>query len=244
MLDDSLKIECHYELRCLCGNVLDRGPRTTRCSSCITLKSRLRAQAPRVCVECGEPYTGVKRRYCTSFCRNTSNERDKQRRAGSVVITSKLCSACKVERPAFMFNFASDSIDHLSSHCRPCKATRHKTWRERAENRDAIRRGNLRRAYGISLEEYEQLLAYQGGACALCKRPASDFKKRLAVEHDHKTGAIRSLACFRCNKLMIGKLTLDDARRLIAYFEAPPADAFFNGKRLVPEKLKRRKRHR
>lgn len=55
----------------------------------------------------------------------------------------------------------------------------------------------LRLAYGIGIDEYEALFSKQGGTCAICKRPP--YKKRLSVDHCHKTGKIRGLLCFRCN---------------------------------------------
>ncbi len=60
------------------------------------------------------------------------------------------------------------------------------------------RDARLRRLYDISAEEYDKLLAYQGGGCALCgRRPV---RVRLAVDHDHKTGRVRGLLCMNCNR--------------------------------------------
>jgi len=58
------------------------------------------------------------------------------------------------------------------------------------------RRRRLKRKYGISLEEYERLLARQGGACAICRRTSD---RMLCVDHCHKTGRVRGLLCHKCN---------------------------------------------
>ena len=55
----------------------------------------------------------------------------------------------------------------------------------------------LRRKYGIGIERYEEMLAGQGGRCAICLcRPRT---RNLAVDHDHFTGSVRGLLCGRCN---------------------------------------------
>jgi hypothetical protein len=75
---------------------------------------------------------------------------------------------------------------------------------EELEQRRAIEceyawRRNLRR-YGLTPEEYERMLAAQGGRCAICRTgsPGKRFKK-FAVDHCHETGVIRGLLCHRCN---------------------------------------------
>lgn len=54
------------------------------------------------------------------------------------------------------------------------------------------------KAIGCTPELYNELLADQKGSCALCHKPNVKGKK-LAVDHDHKTGIIRGLLCNRCN---------------------------------------------
>lgn len=59
--------------------------------------------------------------------------------------------------------------------------------------------------YGITEVQYEELLKKQDFRCAICRREASVFNKRLAVEHSHKTKMIRGLACTYCNRYLIGR---------------------------------------
>lgn len=63
----------------------------------------------------------------------------------------------------------------------------------------AHRKSNLKRLYGITLEEYDELLLQQNGLCAICGRFWTQFKKPFVVDHDHNTGAVRSLLCPACN---------------------------------------------
>jgi hypothetical protein len=73
---------------------------------------------------------------------------------------------------------------------------------------------NLRHLYPTlgGLDGFNAMLAVQGGVCKICSRPPRDKKKRLHVDHCHKTGKIRGLLCLHCN-VMIGKAE-DDPKRL------------------------------
>lgn len=52
-------------------------------------------------------------------------------------------------------------------------------------------------SHGLTLQDYQQMLDAQNGVCAICGREPG--KNKLAIDHDHKTGIIRGLLCFRCN---------------------------------------------
>ncbi|MGD9724853.1 MAG: endonuclease domain-containing protein [Nitrospiraceae bacterium] len=55
----------------------------------------------------------------------------------------------------------------------------------------------LKRRYGLTVEELEQIRTQQQNKCAICKA-----EKPLAVEHDHKTKRVRGLVCTGCNTLI------------------------------------------
>lgn len=72
---------------------------------------------------------------------------------------------------------------------------------------------HLQKTYGITLDEYYQMLDEQDGTCAICDAlPPTGRKKYLAVDHDHQTGKVRGLLCDNCNRA-IGLLK-DDAEVL------------------------------
>ena len=53
---------------------------------------------------------------------------------------------------------------------------------------------------GVTPDEYARMLAAQDGHCALC--PNTPKTRRLSVDHDHRTGAVRGLLCYRCNRAL------------------------------------------
>lgn len=60
------------------------------------------------------------------------------------------------------------------------------------------RNRSLKKAYGISNEDYKKILTYQKSVCAICLVPPK-ASKYLHIDHDHSTGRIRGLLCHQCN---------------------------------------------
>lgn len=89
-------------------------------------------------------------------------------------------------------------------------------WASRSP--EARRDAYLQRTYGITAGEYDELLAAQGGGCAICGGIDPGNSTRCAevlhVDHDHVTGVIRGLLCGPCNRAL-GQAG-DDPDRLLA----------------------------
>lgn len=139
----------------------------------------------------------------------------------------KRCSKCHEFKPLTDFYRAPRTRDGHRGDCIACNlasnAERHrrdpqpardrvKRWRlenedRYAKNRAAFaasggkrladRKSHLKRKFGLTLEQYNAMLARQRGCCAICRRPPRNIA--LHVDHDHVTGAIRGLLCFQCN---------------------------------------------
>jgi len=73
-------------------------------------------------------------------------------------------------------------------------------YRRERYDRDAHRGYRLKGKYGLTPDEYDELLAAQGGVCAICAGPPDGRWPRYAVDHDHETGEVRGLLCTRCNR--------------------------------------------
>lgn len=79
----------------------------------------------------------------------------------------------------------------------------------------------LKRKYGIGLEEYNKLLASQGGKCLFCDKPPETGTKSLAVDHDHETGKVRGLLCESHNRgLGMFHDNINELERAILYLKS------------------------
>ncbi len=140
----------------------------------------------------------------------------------------KRCKVCGETKPLTEFYKAAGSADGYRDDCKVCNLARKKQWyaanREtviakvkawQQENKDHLnayrreyrkgreaeaREGHLKRKFGLTQADYDELLARQGGGCRICgKRPG---KISLHVDHDHETGEIRGLLCVGCNNAL------------------------------------------
>jgi hypothetical protein len=81
---------------------------------------------------------------------------------------------------------------------------------------NSMRKFFYKRDYNITIEEYNEMFDDQKGCCKICGRHQSEFKQRLCVDHDHKTGKIRGLLCHTCNRFL-GYID-DNINNIINYF--------------------------
>jgi hypothetical protein len=65
--------------------------------------------------------------------------------------------------------------------------------------KDRKLRSHLEKKYGLTLEQYNDMVAEQDNKCYLCGEEPSDIYGRLVVDHCHTTGKVRSLLCRMCN---------------------------------------------
>ena len=164
----------------------------------------------------------------------------------------KRCTKCGVEQPLENFYRAAETKDGLRGDCKACFAARAKAryavtrerdiervkkWQRdnrerhlanlrarhaRPEVKRHERDMHLRRSYGMTIEEYEEILASQGGVCAICEKPPrSDIS--LHVDHDHASGRRRGLLCFSCNNALGN--SGEDVERLLAFVDYLTAHA-------------------
>lgn len=84
--------------------------------------------------------------------------------------------------------------------------------KKREKNPEGWRKWQLKKNFGITIEQYDLLLAKQNSVCAICGRLESvivkGIRRRLTVDHDHNTGKVRGLLCLGCN-ISIGRFNDD-----------------------------------
>jgi hypothetical protein len=135
---------------------------------------------------------------------------------------AKLCRRCKRVLPiAQFYRNKTKPLPHLGA-CRECVNAEYK--RHRAAHPERFRRyertQNLKRKYGITIKQFEAMLAAQGGTCAVCAGPPLGKGNQYHVDHDHRTGRIRGILCHKCN-VALGLVSDSPLhlRALIAYLE-------------------------
>ncbi len=118
---------------------------------------------------------------------------------------TKVCSLCKEELPieAFKLRVLSKPEQGHKSACHLCALKRRRDIYHETKFPDSQRERNLKKDFGISVSDYEEMLAKQNYSCKICGVSAEEEKlrtsKRLAVDHCHTTGRVRGLLCRKCN---------------------------------------------
>jgi Recombination endonuclease VII len=105
---------------------------------------------------------------------------------------TKRCRDCGERKPLDEFPRNKNSSDGRRTYCKPCHNARGRETLERLYGNS--RHYHLKRRYGISAKEFDELVATQGGGCAICGKEEPEH-----VDHDHLTGEVRGVLCFNCN---------------------------------------------
>jgi hypothetical protein len=110
--------------------------------------------------------------------------------------TTKVCPRCKSEKDIDGFRLRPSGTPH--SWCIQCQnewQKEHRKGRER-EKKDY----QLQYSYGITIDDYEDMLKSQDYKCEICGDVFGDGQYNgPCVDHDHSTGAVRGLLCHACN---------------------------------------------
>lgn len=137
----------------------------------------------------------------------------------------KKCTKCKVTKPLEKYGVDKTTKDGYRYSCKDCYNKQQREYaknnkekiRERnarkKESRKAYyqseqgikssRNSHLKRNFGITLDEYENLSKKQNHVCKICGGKETQYRNRvLSVDHNHTTGEIRGLLCSNCNRAL------------------------------------------
>ena len=112
----------------------------------------------------------------------------------------KTCMTCNAEKYLTEYYVRNKKTGVRHSECKICTSERVKNRHK--ENPERTRNNDLKRNYGITLDEHTKMFETQNGTCAICKKEGDGRWKKLCVDHDHKTGKVRQLLCRRCNMVL------------------------------------------
>ena len=108
----------------------------------------------------------------------------------------KKCHKCGETKPRSEFAKATRLPDGLQAACKKCKNAYYKN------NYDKWRESDIKRRYGLSIEEYNKLKAEQNSCCFICGKSEKDNNRSLAIDHCHSTNKVRKLLCDTCNRVL------------------------------------------
>jgi hypothetical protein len=143
----------------------------------------------------------LKARCCSRECGITYQNRKRTvEKIVRIAAERRMCEACGEPIPPERHG----AVKFCSWECK--HRTHNAYYRERY-------RGRIRETlYGLTEDQYNDLLRAQGGTCAICRR--NDWPGRHhspCVDHDHTTGVVRGLLCDSCNQ-GLGRFGDDPAR--------------------------------
>lgn len=140
---------------------------------------------------------------------------------------SKRCYRCDKVKDYSKFSKNRTRPDGYTKECKECRSEMGKTNKRKKfyflpDHQTALKmmliEDNSQGTQKIDLAAlYKSILERQNGVCAICGQYETSRNqhtiKRLAIDHDHVTGAFRGLLCTRCN-LAIGQFD-DDPQLLL-----------------------------
>lgn len=122
---------------------------------------------------------------------------------------TRLCTKCGVNR----------QLKSFKPNGRVCLLCQKKGRKKTA------RSAHVKNTYGLTPEDHAELLAFQGGGCAIC----GGTRAVLDVDHDHSKDhlgayAVRGLLCAQHNRRLLTAAKNDPAilRAAADYLESPP----------------------
>ena len=144
-------------------------------------------------------------------------------------IYSKCCSFCKNTKEISCFSSNLAYKDGYRGQCKECRKLLSRAYsqselgksRKAKATPDATRRYKLKAKYSLTEKQFGDILAKQGGRCAVCRTEDAGGRWGVFhVDHCHSTGQVRGVLCHNCN-LTLGRMgdDLNSLYRFTRYLE-------------------------
>ena len=127
------------------------------------------------------------------------------------LVAFKTCPNCLLKKTLsdFTIRQSGHRAGKAVAHCKSCSVQKQKKQKERDPS--IYRRiewpSKLKNKYGITVDNYYQMLENQNGGCGICGTKVPSARQRqyvtqemFFVDHCHSTGKVRGLLCGKCNR--------------------------------------------
>lgn len=129
----------------------------------------------------------------------------------------KTCRLCGVEKRPEEFYTLKRNKDNKDTRCKECVAEKQKLLYHDTKDPAKIRERNLKIRYGITVQEYEELIS---DGCFVC-----GTNENLCIDHDHECcsgketcgDCIRGVLCWNHNLGEAKFKTIEEVERLLEY---------------------------
>lgn len=158
------------------------------------------ATRPNRCKLCGESFeprgAGSKQKvFCNRNCMLAWHHTTEIREQAREINLGKYevnCARCGIQ-----FSTSGRQDERRVFCSKPCawRAGNSNLYFRKKESDPLWNRKKSLRKHGLTVDTYDQMLAEQGGVCAICKSDRTDFR----IDHDHDTGRVRGILCNGCN---------------------------------------------
>ncbi len=140
---------------------------------------------------------------------------------------TKLCTKCGESKSLDHFSRNKSGLHGLKSYCKSCHNSSQRELARKRKLEDPVSWRNfrwekhLKSAYGLTPQDYKDMLSKQKGVCLICgKAPEESRDGKLFVDHCHTSLENRGLLCYHCNTLLgLAKDNKSILERAILYLQ-------------------------
>ena len=140
-----------------------------------------------------------------------------------LLLDTRVCRTCQVEKNLLEDYYLSRKNPGLASsysyQCKECTLKRVNAYGKK--NRPHIRDKFLQRNYGITSDDFNNMLTEQQGRCGICGTDKPGGKhERFHVDHCHDSNKVRGLLCSNCNTFIgLAKHNVDTLEKAVLYLQ-------------------------